>query len=947
MAVQRHFLGWDAPVLHKVRDYLVPEPPLGPVDLRNTLVLVPTQQAGRRLRMALTLLCATNGTYLLAPALRTPSHLLSGGNHSSSAVASPMDVAANWTRVFLDVEPTQYPGLFPTPVPTRDFRWALRTGRMLESLRQTLAEHGLSIRSTVDRFGNAIEELDRWTDMARLEQHAVEQLERLGLLDPCCQMLHHADEPNHLEFDRVVLACVPDPAPLSLTILAHLSETTDIDVLVHAPHGMSDHFDSWGRPLADRWRTEEVQFPEATKTIRLGSSPAGQALLAVEILEHEQYGPGDVALGIPDNAVGPYLESALADHGVPIHNPAGTSLSTHPVFRLLSSYLELFRDGSYESLASFLRHPDVLDHLGHAHGIGARSLLTELDEFQNTCLPGTVREILERLPQSKRDSTSWPMLTKAMSVIEELTGSVAAENAETVFRTVLQAVYATRALRPEVEADDEFRAVADRVDGALRLISSGCVSQFQLKADQCCEVLLELLTQEGYTRERPAGAIDLEGWLELSWNDAPLLILTGMNDNAVPQRLGDDAFVPESLRRALGLRNEADRLARDVFLARGMVESRRRHGRLYAISGKYGVGGEPLKPSRILLRCDDRDLPSRARRVFGDPDDTRPSVPSSISFVLNPHVPPTEDTSVRQPTRLSVTSLRDYLVCPFRFYLKHVLRMESIADTKRELDALDFGTVVHEVLASMASDTGMRGCDDPRVLSRFLNEQVDRWVTEHLGVNLPLHLRMQLDVIRDRLMAAARLQTEQVKLGWEIICSEERMELTIGSIIVRGRIDRVERHRDTGNIRILDYKTTERPDPPAKQHLAADTEVAREYSRTQVEGKARRWTDLQLPVYVAMVADRLSHAGEISAGYFSLPRDIDATGIDTWAGLTEPLLHSAMTCARGIVDDIENCRFWPPSTKVPYDDYESLFPAEAAQCIDGQAFAEFLESWRA
>lgn len=945
MAVQRHFLGWDAPVLHKVRDYLVPDPPLGPVDLRGTLVLIPTQQAGRRLRMALTLLCSANDTYLMAPALRTPAHLLSGANNTSSAIASPIDVAANWARVFLDIEPSQYPGLFPSPVPLRDFRWALHTGRMLESLRQTLAEHGLSIRSTVDRFGNTIEELDRWSDMAALEQRAVEQIERLGLLDPCCQMLHHAEQPSELGFDRVVLACVPDPAPLSLMVLEKVSETTDIDVLVHAPQGISDHFDSWGRPLANKWMNEEVEFPEATKTIRLGSSPAGQALLAVEILEDEQYGPGDVALGIPDNAVGPYLESALADHGVPVYNPAGASLSLHPVFRLLSSHLEMFRDGSYESLASFLRHPDVLDYLDHARGIQARNLLTELDEFQNTYLPGTLREIIDRISQSPDGSISWPMLAKVVPVIDELIQSVREEDAETVFRTVLQTLYSTKALRPEVQADDEFRTVADRVDEGLRLISSGCVPQNKLEAHECCELLLEMLAQERYTRERPAGAIDLEGWLELSWNDAPLLILTGMNDSAVPQRLGDDAFAPESLRRTVGLRNEADRLARDVFLARGMVESRRRHGRLYAISGKYGPGGEPLKPSRILLRCDDHELPLRARRLFGDPDDTRPSVPSSISFVLKPHVPPAEDRTVQQPTTLSATSLRDYLACPFRFYLKHVLRMESIADTKRELDALDFGTIVHEVLASMASDTRLRGSDDPRVLSRFLNEQVDRWATEHLGTNPPLHLTMQLDVIRDRLMTAARVQAEQARLGWEIIYSEERMELTIGSMSIRGRIDRVERHRDTGKIRVLDYKTTESPDPPAKQHLAADTPDARDYSRVQVEGRTRRWTDLQLPLYVAMVVGRMPQAEDVSAGYFNLPRDTDATDIDMWAGLTEPILRSAMTCASGILEDIENRRFWPPSAKVAHDDYESLLPAEASQCIDGQEFTEFLGAW--
>jgi len=52
MAIERHFLGWDEPVVRRVLDFLIPSPPDGSVDLRRTLVLVPTQQSGRRLRQA-------------------------------------------------------------------------------------------------------------------------------------------------------------------------------------------------------------------------------------------------------------------------------------------------------------------------------------------------------------------------------------------------------------------------------------------------------------------------------------------------------------------------------------------------------------------------------------------------------------------------------------------------------------------------------------------------------------------------------------------------------------------------------------------------------------------------------------------------------------------------------------------------------------------------------
>ena len=53
MPVERYFLGWDAPVTAKVREFLLPLQLSGPVDLGKDLIVVPTRQAGRRLREVL------------------------------------------------------------------------------------------------------------------------------------------------------------------------------------------------------------------------------------------------------------------------------------------------------------------------------------------------------------------------------------------------------------------------------------------------------------------------------------------------------------------------------------------------------------------------------------------------------------------------------------------------------------------------------------------------------------------------------------------------------------------------------------------------------------------------------------------------------------------------------------------------------------------------------
>lgn len=338
MTVERHFLGWDAPAVEKVRDYLIPSPPEGPVDLRGMLVLAPTQQAQRRLREALTLYCAKRGTYLLAPMMRTPLHLVRADDDLN---AGPVDVAAIWTVLLRSIDITEFSGLFPNGVPIRDFGWALGTGGMLQSLRDELAEHGLSIQSVCCEHASSLQEPERWNDMARLESLFLASIEeRCALRDPCRSMLQRARAPKlPPSVERIVLACNPDPTPIALRALDELSTSLPVDILIHAPASLADGFDAWGRPLAAQWRDVAIGAP--TDDIRLASSPAAQSGIALELLAEESRSTFDIALGVPDTSIVPYAETALAARGIRTYNPAGAPVRDHPIHRLMEAYRNL------------------------------------------------------------------------------------------------------------------------------------------------------------------------------------------------------------------------------------------------------------------------------------------------------------------------------------------------------------------------------------------------------------------------------------------------------------------------------------------------------------------------------------------------------------------------------------------------------------------------------
>jgi ATP-dependent helicase/nuclease subunit B len=295
--------------------------------------------------------------------------------------------------------------------------------------------------------------------------------------------------------------------------------------------------------------------------------------------------------------------------------------------------------------------------------------------------------------------------------------------------------------------------------------------------------------------------------------------------------------------------------------------------------------------------------------------------------------------------RISVTAFRDYLECPFRYYLKHVLGMEALDDQKTELDAMDFGSLVHDTLHEMALNEEMRRCEDVGRLQDFLCGKAADWVKERFGVSPPLQVEAQLESARQRLRQAAKVQARLAREGWEIVHAEMKIRGEMEGVEIRGKIDRIDRHRQTGKIRLLDYKTTDKGGTPEAAHfgsLSGDGEWP-EYARVEVAGRRRRWIDLQLPLYAILLASEPELSGPFELGYFNLPKSMDDTGVVLWEEPLAGLLESARACARGVIGDIKSRRFWPPAQKTRYDDFQGLFPADPVLCVNAESFQAFID----
>lgn len=953
MSLRTEFLGWDGPIVDKVCDYLLKDMDLSkPVDLEGILIVVPTRQAGRHLREALALRCDEQNTTVLSAWTVTPAFFLLNSNNGSVGEASPTAEKAIWADLLLKIDLGEYTDLFPAAIQERDYRWALHTGDMIARLRRTLTDGGLRISDVPDTAKDELEESDRWADMGRLEEAYLAELARRGHLDPILEEIERAKDPKLPDgVERIIVAAVPAPTPLMLEALKVIEgRGIPLDVLVHAPEQIADWFDDWGQPRPEKWCTTTIDIPRFEEHVRLAADPESQARLVHEVIaEHScDIGPNDIAIGVPDRSVLPFIESHLAEYNLQAFDPAEKAASDHPLYRLLEAFCDLYATSSYDAFSRLLRHPEVLHYFGVEQQVSTRNLLKELDAFQSLHLPMDFNDINARFSGPDYCGPGRPekfgSLGKAVHTacgwLHDL-----GDGFEDGIRSLLKTVYGARKLIGDSPREKELEAVATAVGHVLRECAEAA-TELDLEIRDAIALFLQRLTDETWTPERDGAFIDLEGWLELPWNNSALLIVTGMNEGSVPDSRLGDVFIPDRLRRALNLPNDETRFARDVYLLTAMIKSRPEPGRVIILVGKHSAVGDPLKPSRLLFRCEDDELLLRAGHLLGELEETQRNFAFNRSFLLDPSAPLESSPEKLVIDHLSATRFGAYLECPFRFYLKNVLRMEAVDDEVAGLDAPSFGNMIHFVLEVLA-DENLRSCSDQSTIAAALHDRLAKWIFDRFGKEPPLTVRLAADSAAKRLSHAAGVQAAEARSGWEILDrSEERLEITINGFRVSGRIDRIDRHAQTGALRVVDYKSSSVGIDPKKSHLSSPRKkylpLATFKIREGAKEKEYAWTDLQLPLYSMMVQEMFNTPEPVQAAYFNLPKAVTQTELVEWPEMTGDVVGEARACAARIIDAIKAKQFWPPADKVRFEDFENITIGSLAETVDEAKFKAFL-----
>ena len=926
MPLTLHFLKADRAALPQVVEYLAERYAQGGVlDLDRVLMVVPAASAGRRLEELLVRYVAEHGLALHPSQPVTVGELPERLYKAQRPLASNLTQEYAWAAALRATEPSTLRALFREPPAVDDARgW--------RELAATLMRQHIELAADALHFGDVAKatkrleqtyESNRWQRLRGIQEKYLAILEDLHLWDKQTARLVAIERDEAATECDILLIGTVDLNRAQRGLLHDVQ--TPVTALIHAPESWGERFDEYGTLRPAAWEKAELNISEAALMVAEGPEEQAGAVARALVELGGEYAADCVTVALPASSLTPLVEETLRECGAPVRATVGRPLRGSGPARLLEAAAAWLERDLYKHFAALVRHPDLENWLLHSQCDGP--WLAALDNLQAERLPHQLKFWLEGLTDEEREQREKyaplvPVYKHLKTLFEELAGGKRplAEWIEPIMN-FLRAVYGTQkynrqADRPLLSAIKQLSSTYQQLAELPEALSTSVTA-----AEAIREGLGQLAEAQLPPEENPQ-AIELVGWLELPLDDAPVVIVAGLNEGFVPRSVNSDLFLPNSLRQELGLADNARRYARDAYALAMLAASRER---LALIVGRRDAENNPLAPSRLLFTLRDPSAAARqAMRLFVDPATAeRPPLltagggppPSRHGFTVPYPLPLAEPIEA-----LSVTRFRGYIACPYRFYLGTVLGLGSVNDDAEELDGGVFGELAHDTLAILEHDD-LRQCTDAEFILGKLNEKLDSLVRGHYG-KFPLPaVGVQIEQVRARLAAFAEVQANWAAQGWRVAFTEIELDRENPALFevdgqpfrLTGRIDRIDHHAETDRWALLDYKTSDTAKRPVAAH----------YSKSQ--GK---WIDLQLPLY-RHFAGPLNLEGELLLGYINLPKDTGKVKFEL-AAWTESELAEADEAAHEVIRGLRAANFWRPVEPAP--DFTEEF---AYICQDG------------
>ena len=984
---ERHFLGWTESAAHSVarwlherRDTLATNQS-GVLDFTNTLVIVPGAGARRHVLAALRKLVPGA---MIPPSMATPGKFMVNAfaTPRGSVVAGPLERLTAICMALAQNDALREQ-LLPSVSGTSLAALARPAKRLLDVIdRADDAHKSVQDISRLDILQASPSMAQSWENLAQLHVEMKRQLQDMGAILNVT-MLERSDVIDLAatgwapKCGALVLAGLPDFARNVSYASECLAKTqfngqpVSVHALVLAPASEAAKFDHLGVVIGgDHGFTSGPDIQDSM--IEVAGDPADQA--AATVARYCKFtgavDKGDTCIVLADESLLPNISRAFAQHGRGVHSGGGIRFAQTEVGQCLQRFEAAANNGQATQLIELVRVPAITRALAAdgAHFTNQNPIQT-LEKIAVDCKATSIEHLWSQM-KAKEFTQDF---ARALETQVQEWFACMSPAANT------QLPLGQRWGQLEQWVQDKFasnenqitaRACAECVKTLQRAQESMAAEQLGSAPDALSLALL-LCADIIVPDPSDAQCVDTVGWLETLFEPSEKFVLTGMFEGSLPSAPQVDGWFNESIRAAVGLPTRAARFARDAYLLSALaaraavaqsgaaqtsnsqaIPTPTGVSGLAVIAGQLGGDGDPLKPSRLLLPQDELAIAKRILLLLPNDADgvaikrMRPKVAHSaaLSSAFSVKPQPRAQDANEKLRAISVTDFAVYIDNPYRYWLEKVLKLNAPELDQVELNAAEFGTLLHAAAQSLNTPAiqslDYNSANYEKQCAQEMMQVTHERAQKNYGGDLSLSIRLALLELQNRLPALVAWHAAQLRAGWRIVATEwppkgehavAMLDVDNSPQAITFRVDRIDYHPNHG-WRIIDYKSSD------------GGYVVQGTGAKVVRGD--KWIDLQLPLYKFLLPQIAGAHGEladmaqaasdaIEVGVLSVP----ASNLDpVWCPL-QTTIEGAIAEAKRIVREIRAGNF-PDSGRDPSGKFDRVRRALCLPTFDQESQPE-------
>ena len=294
------------------------------------------------------------------------------------------------------------------------------------------------------------------------------------------------------------------------------------------------------------------------------------------------------------------------------------------------------------------------------------------------------------------------------------------------------------------------------------------------------------------------GPVRVIGLLESRNMKYKCVIVPDMNESFFPPKSGKDLFLNTEIRGRLNLPDFADRQALAENYLRQILQNADKSILIYIRSDESPRSSFIEKLLLEIPQNENNPQPKKPdfhpEILYGD-QSFKEFAPAE-SFANSPEL-----ISRLRQNSLSPSSINTFLTCKYKFYMKHVKKVEAPVEISGTIAPIYQGKLIHDVLEQAYKNEQYK---DPDTFAQELKKSYLYKIAEFDAYKLNPVEKYNAYAFTEKLDIFAAKELKRFEEGWAPAEFEEKLRVNIMGFNIHAKPDRIDRKGDSYDI--IDYK---------------------------------------------------------------------------------------------------------------------------------------------